>query len=109
MNKKLCSVLLALLILCSAVMPVFAEEPESEEVPVQREQLRITSTEDFLSFAENCRLDSFSRNLDVILSCDIDLSGTAFHSIPIFSGTFDGKGHTISGFLITASHPTKSQ
>ena len=101
MNKKLCSVLLALLILCSAVMPVFAEEPESEEVPVQREQLRITSTEDFLSFAENCRLDSFSRNLDVILSCDIDLSGTAFHSIPIFSGTFDGKGHTISGFLIT--------
>lgn len=62
--------------------------------------LRIISTEGFLRFAENCRLDSYSKNLSVRLCADIDLSGTGFSGIPIFSGTFEGNGYTISGLQL---------
>ncbi|MGM9917265.1 GLUG motif-containing protein [Anaerotignum sp.] len=57
----------------------------------------ISSKEDFLRFAKNCMLDSWSAGKTVELTCDIDLKHTGLSSVPIFSGTFDGQGHTISG------------
>lgn len=101
MYKRWTSVLLCLLLLLGITLPVYAEEnPEQGAVPV--EELRISTPEEFASFAENCRLDSYSRNLAVTLERDLDLSGTDFEPVPIFSGSFDGKGHTISGLSITA-------
>ena len=63
--------------------------------------LRILRQKQFLDFAENCRLDSYSRNLSVVLLTDIDLTGVDFAGIPIFCGNFDGNGHTVSGLSIT--------
>ena len=34
----------------------------------------------------------------MVLAADISLAGTGFSTIPVFRGTFDGAGHTISGF-----------
>ena len=97
MNKRILSLLLSLFLLIAIAVPVMAdnEEPAAQE-------LRITSLEDFLTFAENCRLDSITQNLTVCLGCDLDLSSAEFEGIPIFCGTFLGNGHTITGISITA-------
>ena len=69
--------------------------------------LIISSIEDFLTFSENCRLDSYSKNLSVRLESDIDLSGTSFDSIPIFYGIFDGNKHRIKGLSLTSDGSVK--
>lgn len=99
MTKKLLSLFLALLLLCN--LSLFASAAEEGEEPVQRKTLTISSLEEFLAFAENCRLDTFSQDMDVVLASDIDLLDIDFEGIPSFSGTFDGKGHTISSLAIT--------
>lgn len=86
----------ALMILAMA-LPAYATEAE----PV-KEALAISTVEEFLAFAENCRLDTYSQNVEVSLECDIDLSGVDFAGVPIFSGTFDGNSHIIKGFDLTA-------
>lgn len=91
------------------VRSVMAEEtaPETEKESTEEtspdtdtawEIIEINSTQDFLSFAKNCSLDAWSYDKSVLLNTDIDLSDTDFDSVPIFTGIFDGKGHTISGF-----------
>lgn len=85
---------LCVLFLLLAPMTVNAEET--------KEALPIASAEEFLAFAEQCRLDSFSANLVVTLETDIDLDGVAFTPIPIFRGVFNGNGHSITGLSITA-------
>lgn len=64
-------------------------------------QLSITDAESFKKFAQDCRLDSYSRDLYVTLAADIELSGE-YTPVPVFAGVFDGGGHTISGVSITA-------
>lgn len=101
--------LLAMLLLVGLVAPALADEVEEtvpEETVAQETmpeetvppvELTIGSVEDFLKLAEDCRIDSYSENLYVILEADIDLSGVEFESVPIFCGIFAGNGHTISG------------
>ncbi len=87
-NRILCF-LLSLVLLSSLSPLAYAQE--------EGITLRIISRDGFLNFAENCRLDSYSQGLTVILCNDIDLSGADFEGIPIFCGSFEGNGHTISG------------
>lgn len=105
MNKRILSFLVMAVLIFSLFVPVYAtetEEPTEETVEeIVARTLTIASVEDFLKFAQNCRLDSYSQNLEVILESDIDLSGVPFEGIPHFSGTFRGKNHTISGISIT--------
>lgn len=80
--------------------PDEAAESTGEEAEVQPEPevVRINTVEDFVAFAEQCYLDSWSVGKWVVLEQDIDLSDVDFEMIPIFAGTFDGGGHTILGF-----------
>ena len=75
-------------------------ENTTEEVEAQPEPevVSISTVEEFTAFAEQCYLDSWSVGKCVVLEQDIDLSDADFEMIPIFAGTFDGNGHTISGF-----------
>ena len=93
--KKPIAVITAILILLSTVfvMPVSAAGS----------QMEIGSAKDLLALAEQCRLDSYSQDLTVILVNDIDLKNSGFESIPYFSGTFDGKGHTIKNVHLSKS------
>ena len=103
MSKRIFCLLLCAFLLSSLILPVFATE---EEVPPAAEVVTtifIGNEESFLRFAENCRLDSYSRELQVELLQDLDLTGFDFSGVPIFCGTFLGNGHTISGLNITAN------
>ncbi|WP_273326151.1 hypothetical protein [Vallitalea guaymasensis] len=57
----------------------------------------IYTAEDLQKLSENCRLDTFSENIIVTLTGDINLSSITFEPIPSFSGIFDGNNHTING------------
>lgn len=92
MRKAFCLILCLLLCASMLTVPVFADATD----------LTISNPEEFLAFAENCRLDSYSKDLKVTLAADIDLSGTDFQGVPIFYGSFEGNGHTVSGVHITA-------
>jgi len=114
--NKLKATLALLLCLCVTLTPftVFAEnsadtaqtadpaEPEEtvEEIPPEPRYAVIASEEDFIHFAENCRIDTFSRNLTVMMMTDLDLTGMEISSVPIFSGVFDGGGHSIRGISL---------
>ena len=91
MRKLLSIVLCALLCLSLLTVPVLAES----------QVLSIGTADELLSFAENCRLDSYSKELSVKLTADLDLTGKDFQGIPVFYGSFDGGGHTVSGVNIT--------
>lgn len=79
------------------------EEEVALLIPEDREVVKITSAEDLVKLAKDCRLDTWSANKDVILVDDISLASSEFVTIPSFSGTFDGQGHTISGYLVSDS------
>ena len=98
MNKRLVGFLLCLILLSGLAVPVHAVE----DAPIEVIKISVFTAEDFLEFAENCRLDSFSRNLEVTLEENIDLSDSSFEGIPVFCGVFKGKGHTISGVQFIA-------
>lgn len=93
MPKRLVCALLCLLLLFSLAAPAFAAENTEASAKI----LPISTKTRFLTFAEKCRLDSYSQGLTVSLETDLDLSGVDFEGIPIFCGVFQGNGHTISG------------
>ena len=100
MLKKLLAIGLCLVMLLTLGVPVLAEnETETEEA--RQPDVVIHDTKTFLKFAENCRLDSYSEDLYVVLEADIDLSETDFTGIPIFCGLFEGNGHRIFGLKLT--------
>ncbi|MCR4658223.1 MAG: hypothetical protein K5770_18640, partial [Lachnospiraceae bacterium] len=121
MKKKIIALFLCAVIFVTNAAPVFAipaeqrisldssrvrivdgseEEAIQEEEPVKvevYEDIEISSAEDLIKLANDCRLDSWSVDKRVILRNDISVYGYDFSSIRIFGGYFDGRGHTISG------------
>lgn len=68
--------------------------------------IEISTEEDLRNLAENCVLDSWSRDKKVVLQNDIVLSMASEFSIPTFSGIFDGSGYTISNVKLTGTGST---
>lgn len=66
----------------------------------EERMIHITTAEQLQQLARDCVLDSYSVGLNVVLDQDLDLGGVEFEPIPTFSGTFDGRGHTIFGLAI---------
>lgn len=63
----------------------------------------IRSEEDYYRLAAFCTLDSWSEGKTVLLETDLEFTNSnAIKPIPYFKGTFDGQGHTVRGFFITA-------
>jgi len=94
-KKSIASLLAAILCLNSILLNVGATAAINSEV------IYISTAEDLIAIAKKCSLDTWSIGKTVILRNDIDLTGTGFTSIPTFSGTFDGQGHTVSGLSLT--------
>jgi len=92
-RKILIFSLLFTLLLCQ-VSPVYAQK-NTESI------VEIRTVEEFLEFAENCKLDVYSIGKVVDLKADLDLMESDFAGIPYFDGTFLGNNHTISGIRIT--------
>lgn len=89
--RKIGSLLLCAVLLLSLALPCLAADGPD---------MTIDSLEDFLQFAEDCRLDSFSRGKTIWLNVDIDLTGVDFTPIPWFGGVLECNRHTISGLKI---------
>ncbi len=67
----------------------------------------ISDAGDLAELAQKSNYDKWSQDLIVELTNDINLNGAAFTPIPVFSGTFRGNGHTISGLVISGSGDTR--
>ena len=91
--RKISALFLAASIFLCSLPPVLAES----------DTITISNTDDFIRFAKNCTLDSWSQGKTVNLTCDIDMSDAEFSPVPTFGGTFNGNGHTISGVFISKS------
>ncbi len=68
---------------------------------VEMTTINISTIDDLIDLAEDCRLDTWSRDKNIVLNNDIILDGSDFKYIPIFSGIFDGNGHKISGLAVS--------
>ena len=113
-GKRLFALLLSLLVLGASAFPTAlaedvapveseaasAGENGEETEPIQWVELHIASTEELQELALNCRLDSYSQNLWVILDGDLDLGNAPIHPIPTFGGVFEGRGHSITGLRL---------
>ena len=109
-GTKLFSLGITAALVCSMAFPMGtaaegAESTASKEQGVDEteavapvEVIEISTAEELLAFADQCHIDSWSAGKWVVLKQDIDLTGMDFEMIPIFCGTFDGQGHTVSGF-----------
>lgn len=65
-------------------------------------KVHISSPEDWARFAELCSTDSASTGMSAELTEDISLEGMQNIAVPIFCGSFQGNGHTVSGIQIDA-------
>ena len=98
-HNKFIAVLLILFLCLQIAVPASAEESKNT--------IKIYTAEDFLEFADNCSLDTWSKDKTVVLQADISLKGEEFKPIATFGGTFDGNGYTISEInLMEAMSPT---
>ncbi len=106
-NKKLSSRVIAaavavLLVFCTAAASYCFAAPGTSSIEIGKNGvLYIKTAEDFAAFARFCRYDANSRGLSVELSADIKLDGSSFEPVPIFCGSFDGKGYTVTGYDYT--------
>ena len=82
--------------------PAAASEAANDEAVQETETVYISTADDLIQLSENCRYDAWSRNKQVILLNDISLGGIDNFMIPTFGGSFDGGGHKIREFSITA-------
>lgn len=101
MIKKLLTLLLLLSLLAGMTLSVGAAPQQEEEAAPEIRTVRISTIKSLLDLAGNCRIDSYSKNLRVLIEKDLDLSHSNFEPIPIFCGELDGQGHLISGVELT--------
>ena len=104
---RLAAFLLSAVLCFSLSIPALAAKNETETVreePEYRLTLTLRTAEDLLALASDCSLDSWSRDVLVVLAGDISLAGLDFLPIPSFGGTLEGGGHVISGLEMTGSH-----
>ncbi len=76
------------------------EDASKTESEIPEDAIYISTEEDLIALAENCRVDAWSAGKVVVLNNDIEFSGTEFQGIPTFGGVFLGQGHTIKGLYL---------
>ena len=92
--KRLISLFLALLTLAA---PAAAWADKADEPAEAR---GIYTAEQFVEFAKNCAVESYSAGKSFVLKNDLDLSGLDYEPAGYFAGSFDGGGHVIRGLDI---------
>ena len=93
MKKRILSLALAFIMCLTCVSPAAYAQDEKRTI-------HIKSAEDLRKLSQDCILDEYSVDLEVILDCDIDLGGEPFYPIASFSGVFLGGGHSITNFRL---------
>ena len=99
--KRWIAALLCALLLLSVSGAALAAEPDTADT------IRISSAEDLLELAARCTSDAWSEGKTIVLTRDISLTGHEFTPIPLLSGTFDGRGHSILGISLDGDASTQ--
>lgn len=94
--KRILSCLTVLALLFTLIVPCFAAGENSSVIYIK-------TAKDLMELSEKCTLDTWSQSKTVLLENDIDLADEDYKSIPVFSGTFDGQGHTVKNLKIDYS------
>lgn len=92
---RLLAAVLSLCLLAGILAPAVRAEETTPET------IQIATAEQLEALARDCRLDSWSVGRTVVVTEDIDLTGSDFAGIPTFGGTLEGQGHTIRGLNLT--------
>lgn len=82
---------------------VSSKEEDTETLSLETEVINVKNVEELSEVAANCNNNQWSINKRIELQEDISLEDIDFEPIPIFAGTFNGNGHTISGFHYNGS------
>lgn len=77
------------------------KDSQSADAENEIETIYISTVDEFLEFAANCYIDSWSVNKRIELRNNLDFTGRKVAMVPVFDGTFEGNGHTISGLEFT--------
>lgn len=93
-TKSTVIMIIIFFILTTTFIPAFAKQAQSKTI-------YISNAQDLVQFSQDSSIDNWSQGMTIFLDADIDLKNIDFLPIPIFSGTFDGQGHTIRGLSIT--------
>lgn len=96
---KSCAVYILVICMLLAMLPASYMATEADRV-IPEDAIYLSSAEELVAFAENCRLNTWSVGKTVVLKNDIDLSGVEFAGIPTFGGIFMGQGHKITGMSL---------
>lgn len=103
MNRKIKSIIIwlmtAILCLIQPLSLFSVKASETTEIDLT-DAIHVSSVADLEKLAENCIVDSWSRDKIVILDKDIDLGSADFSPIPTFGGIFLGQKHTITGLKL---------
>jgi len=110
-KKRLLGVILAAacalqtggVVLAEDAAPSQAPGSQAEQQEPAAETVRIRTADDLIALSQNSKTDSYSKGKTFLLESNIDLSGTEFTPIAVFTGTFNGQGHIISGFTLKES------
>lgn len=95
LKRGLIAMCLSVMLVTSTFTQVcYGETTENEETVIT--DIQISNIEDFLSFVDNCKYDSWSIGKTVTLATDLDVIGVDFDGVAYFNGTFEGNGHTIT-------------
>ena len=73
---KTLALLLSLVLLTGLVPSAYASQ----------KTVRISTADELAALSADCVLDSYSKELTVVIENDIDLTGTGFEPIPLFGG-----------------------
>lgn len=91
--RKGCSLALAILLMISLA-------PSLSPANAVGETISIGTPDDLKTFIKKCSMDSYSKGLSAELTADIDMGGKSISPIPIFYGSFEGGGFTISNYTV---------
>ena len=103
--RRVFAAAIGVLLILNIAVPVAVMAAKSNNAN-KRETVEISSATDWEALAKNCVLDTWSKNKDVVLKCDIDLSNTEFTPIPLFMGHFNGGGYRVFGLELNDNAST---
>ncbi len=99
-SRRLPALLLSALLLIAACAPLQAEELQTETAAFG--EIHISTCEELEELALNGTGEEYTIGKSFVLDADLDFTGREFSPIPVFSGSFNGQKHTISGLSYAA-------
>ncbi|MGM9646581.1 MAG: hypothetical protein ACI3YH_00415 [Eubacteriales bacterium] len=91
---------LSLLITAAMIVAIFAV---TAPAALAAEMKTVGTADELIDVVTKINDGTLSADTNITLSANIDLSGKSWTPLHVYSGTFDGAGHTVTGATVTAT------